>query len=120
MKKLYIVKSQRDFNNIIKVGQVFKNKSFIIYKKSNDLPYSRYGISVGKKLGNAVYRNKYKRKIREIINNYQKKYINSNDYIIILRGNAKNKKYHELNEDFLYLMKKIGKDLKNEEKIKQI
>lgn len=118
MKKLYIVKSQRDFNNIIKTGQVFKNKSFVIYKKINKLPYSRYGISVGKKIGNAVYRNKYKRKIREIINNYQKMYVNSNDYIIILRGSAKDKNYHELNEEFLSIMAKVRKDIKNEEKNK--
>ena len=76
MRKIYIVKSARDFERIIKTGQLSKNKSFIVYYSDNNLPYNRYGISVGKKLGNAVYRNKYKRKIRAIIDNYKKNYIN--------------------------------------------
>lgn len=114
MKKLYIVKKQVDFDRIIKTGTYKKNKSFIIYYEQNHLPYDRYGISVGKKLGNAVFRNKYKRKIRAIIDNYKKLYINNKDYIIILRGRAKDKNYHELNEDFLSLINNIRKESKNE------
>ena len=110
MKKLYIVKSHQDFDRIIKTGRRIKNKSFIIYSIENNLPYDRYGVSVGKKLGNAVYRNKYKRKIRAIIDNYKKLYINNRDYIIILKGSTNEKTYQELNRDFLSLMNHIGKD----------
>ena len=112
MKKKYIVKSQRDFNRIIKTGRVKKNKTFIIYYESTELPYDRYGISVGKKLGNAVFRNKYKRKIRSIIDNYKKLYVNSKDYIIILRRSEKEKSYQELNQELLSLMDKIKKEPK--------
>ena len=101
MRKLYVVKNARDFERIIKEGHYVKNKSFIIYYSKNDLQYSRYGISVGKKLGNAVFRNKYKRKIRAIIDNYKKNYINIQDYIIILRGSAKDKNYQELEKDYI-------------------
>lgn len=116
MKKLYIVKDPRHFEKIIKTAKFKKNKSFVIYNESNNLPYDRFGISVGKKLGNAVYRNKYKRKIRSIIDNYKKLYVNGRDYIIILRGSAKEKTYQELNEDFLSLMDNKRKDMKYEEK----
>ena len=111
MRKLYIVKSARDFEKIIKTGKIVKNKSFIIYYQASNLPYNRYGISVGKKLGNAVYRNKYKRKIRAIIDNLKKDYINKKDYIIILRGSAKNKTYKELEKDYVALINNIGKDI---------
>lgn len=111
MRKLYIVKNARDFEKIIKTGKIIKNKSFIIYYQNNDLPYNRYGISVGKKLGNAVYRNKYKRKIRAIIDNFKKNYINHKDYIIILRGSAKDKTYQELEKDYIALINNIGKDI---------
>lgn len=110
MKKLYIVKKHQDFDRIIKTGKRKTNKSFIIYSIENNLPYDRYGVSVGKKLGNAVYRNKYKRKIRAIIDNYKKLYINNRDYIIILKGSTNEKTYQELNRDFLSLMNHIGKD----------
>ena len=62
MKKKYIVKNSRDFEKIIKDGKCKKNISFIIHSKKNELEYDKYGISVSKKLGNAVFRNKYKRK----------------------------------------------------------
>ena len=119
MRKLYIVKDSKDFERIIKTGKVIKNKSFVIYYSSNNLPYCRFGISVGKKIGNAVHRNKYKRRIRTIIDNSKKDYINSQDYIIILRGSAKDITYQELEQDFLMVMNNIRKDLKqNEEKNK--
>ena len=83
MRKLYIVKNSRDFEKIITTGKIIKNKSFVVYSIENNLPYSRFGISVGKKIGNAVNRNKYKRRLRNIIDKYKKDYINSKDYIII-------------------------------------
>lgn len=104
MKKKYIVKNSRDFENIIKTGSCKKNKSFVIHYKKNDLPYDRFGISVSKKLGNAVFRNKYKRKIRSIVDKYKKLYINSKDYIIILRRSALEKSFLDLEKDFNDLM----------------
>lgn len=104
MKKKFIVKDTRDFQDIIKNGFCKKNKSFVIHYRKNKLPYDRYGISVSKKLGNAVFRNKYKRKIRVIADNYKKLYINHKDYIIILRKNALEKSFAELEKDFNALM----------------
>ena len=117
MRKLYIVKNERDFDRIIKEGRYRKNSSYVIYYEKNNLPYDRFGISVGKKIGNAVHRNKYKRKLRAIIDNYKKLYVNNQDYIIILRGIAKEKEYKELENEFLQLMDNIRKDIKlHEEK----
>lgn len=107
MKKKYIVKNQREFSKIIKNKNFIKNKSFVIYYENNNLLYDRYGISVGTKLGNAVFRNKYKRKIRAIVDNYKKDYINNKDYIIILRESGSKKSFNELEIDFLSLIKKI-------------
>jgi len=106
MRKLYVVKNSQDFDNIIKNGNCQKNKSFVIHSMPNNLPYDRFGISVSKKLGNAVFRNKYKRKMRAIIDNYKKLYINSKDYIIILRRTAIEKSFLDLEKDFNNLMKK--------------
>ena len=106
IRKLYIVKSTRDFDKIIKEGKYLKNKYFVIYYKDNNLPYDRFGISVSKKLGNAVFRNKYKRKLRSIIDNYKKECINSKDYIIILRKEAISKNFNDLQQEFLNIMPK--------------
>ena len=112
MKKKFIVKSTRDFDSIIKNGICIKNKYYVIYYQKNNLSYDRYGISVSKKLGNAVFRNKYKRKIRAIIDNYKKVYINNEDYIIILRKEAINQKYEILQDSFFAIMNKRTKGIK--------
>ena len=104
MKKKLIVKNNRDFEDIINNGICKKNQSFIVHIKSNNLSFDRYGISVSKKLGNAVFRNKYKRKIRSIIDIYKKNYINMKDYIIILRKGALDKSFEELKKDLIDLL----------------
>ena len=111
IRKLYIVRTTRDFDDIIKNGKCIKNSCFVIHYKDNNLPYDRFGISVSKKLGNAVFRNKYKRKLRTIIDNYKKEYINNKDYIIILRKEALSRNFKELNKDFLELMPKNKKGI---------
>lgn len=116
IRKLYIVKSTRDFDDIIKNGTCIKNHYFVIHFKDNKLPYDRFGISVSKKLGNSVFRNKYKRKIRSIINNYKKEYLNNQDYIIILRKEAISKKFNELNQSFFDLMLTSERKNQNETK----
>ena len=116
MRKLYIVKEHKDFDRIIKNGKFKKSRYYVIYYDDNEFAYDRFGISVGKRIGNAVNRNKYKRKLRAIIDNYKKIYVNSKDYIIILRGSAKNIPYLELNEDFLKIMNNIRKEIQNEKK----
>ena len=109
MKKRDIIKNSYEFESIIKNGTCEKSKYFIIHyidTKKND----RFGISVSKKIGNAVIRNKYKRKIRSIIDNYRKLYINYKDYIIILKKEAINVEYKKLEEDLFSLINRHRED----------
>ena len=108
MRKLYIVKKSHQFEEIIKKGNCIKNRYYVIYSLKNNLPYDRFGISVSKKLGNAVFRNKYKRKLRAIIDNYRKLYINQKDYIIIIRKESIDKPFELIEREFIDLMKKKG------------
>ena len=106
MKKINILKNSRDFDRIIKNNRPYKYKEYIIYlERTNDDIY-KFGISVGKKIGNAVRRNKVKRQIKSIIdkNNYQN---NFNCIIIVGRGiNEKN--YNEIEKDLLICLKNIN------------
>ena len=67
MKKKDIIKSQKEFNLIIKTGKFIKNDDYVIYYKDNQLSKKRFGVAVSTKLGNAVTRNKLKRQTKEII-----------------------------------------------------
>ena len=41
------------------------DETLILFAAPNDLPYCRLGLSVAKKVGNAIVRNRWKRLIRE-------------------------------------------------------
>ena len=84
MKKINIVKSNEEFNLVINKGQVYKNKHFVLYTMNNTLDNYRIGISVGKKVCNAVNRNKLKRQVRNILDYHKNLYSKSRDYIIIV------------------------------------
>lgn len=68
MKKEYRVKSEKDFQRVFKAGTSVANRQFVVYslpKSEND--HYRVGLSVSKRLGNAVKRNEIKRRIRHSI-----------------------------------------------------
>ena len=110
MKKEETVKNNREFDTIIKIGQVQKNSEFIIYYVSNDKNINRFGISVGKKIGNAVTRNYYKRIIRNMCDINKNLYSNSKDYIIIMRKGLTLLSFDEANKSFFIFIKKINKE----------
>lgn len=107
MKKIEVVKNNRDFEKIIKKGKCLKNKEFVIYYIDNELEYDRFGISVSKKIGNAVTRNYYKRIIRNICDKNKNIYSKGKDYIIIMRKGLMELNFIKMNESFEYLIKKI-------------
>ncbi|ATX71682.1 ribonuclease P protein component [Spiroplasma clarkii] len=67
MKNQYIIKKNHHFQNIISNKKYIKSPSFVIYYFIDDKKRFKYGVSVGKKLGNAVFRNKVKRQIRQMV-----------------------------------------------------
>ncbi|NLC54877.1 MAG: ribonuclease P protein component [Erysipelothrix sp.] len=106
MKKERRIKRADEFQGIIKKRNSELNSKFVIYHVPKQESYARVGVSVGKKLGNAVLRNKVKRQLRMMIQDiYQKSY--SFDSVVIVRSKyfksdyASNKQ--ELNELFDYI-----------------
>ena len=113
MNKLHTIKKNYEFSNIIHNCSYIKSKCFIIYyNKDNGFDYYRFGISVSKKLGNAVHRNKYKRQMRYIIDKYKKYYQNGYDYIIILKNGYVDLDFESKEKDFISAIEKINSMVK--------
>lgn len=113
MKKINIIKKEQEFTEIINNCSYRKNPYFVIYYRKND-KYNRYGISVPKKTGKANIRNKVKRQVKNIIDIHEKNIKNPYDYVIIIRKRLIELTYHQIEENLINLMNKIGE--KNEEK----
>lgn len=72
-------------------------------------PYTRYGISIGSKVGNAVVRNKVKRRIRACVGNITNSgvVLNKKNVIIVARSGIENMSYQEIYQNLKYLLCKI-------------
>ena len=85
MKIINRIKANDDFATTIKKGRTQRDQSYVIHYNTNSLNYTRVGISVSSKLGNAVVRNHIKRQIRSMCDsliNYEKQSI---DIVIIAK-----------------------------------
>lgn len=106
MKKEYRVKRNIDFQAIIKKKKSVASKHFVIYSSRNDLDHYRVGISVSKKLGKAVQRNKIKRQVRSMVKEVFDEN-QSRDYVVIVRNHYLNKTFDENKQDLMKLHNKI-------------
>ena len=80
----YRIKKYTEFQKVIEEGDIKKTCFFVSYTTPNNLGYSRFGISVPKKTGNAVVRNKIKRQVRSAIGQ-STKFEPSIDTVLIVR-----------------------------------
>ena len=59
------VRSGLDFRRAYQQRSVASDQNLVVYGAANGLPYCRLGLSVSRKVGGAVVRNRWKRLIRE-------------------------------------------------------
>ncbi|MGQ7462495.1 ribonuclease P protein component [Streptococcus suis] len=104
MKKSYRVKRERDFNAIFTQGQNVANRRFVIYRLPKEQPHFRVGLSVSKKLGNAVTRNKIKRRLRHILIEYGPNLV-TDDFVVIARKGVETLTYPELEQNLFHVLK---------------
>ena len=106
MNKKYRIKKNEEFSRIIAKKKSKASDTFVIYYDDKREANSRVGISVSKKMGDAVTRNKIKRQIRMMfINNYD--FENEKiDVIVIVRKPYLEKTYETNLTELEKLIKK--------------
>ena len=106
MKKYEIVKEHKEFDDILTNGSYRKNNYYVIYNKDSNYNFPRFGIAVGKKIGNAVIRNKVKRQVRMIISSNKNLFKNNKDYIIIVKKAFLDINFNTKNNELIKLLEK--------------
>lgn len=107
MKKEYRIKKNKEIEEILKNKKYYTSPYFIIYKKFNETSHFRYAISVGKKIGNAVTRNRIKRQVTAIIDNLNIDIDNNIDIFIIVRTKVLDIDYENMKNNIKYLLLKL-------------
>ena len=105
MKKRFRVKKEKDFSAIFKKGENFANRKFVIYRLENNEQHFRVGLSVSKKLGNAVTRNQIKRRIRHILIEHKDQLVENVDFVVIARKGVEILDYAEMEKNLLHVLK---------------
>ena len=113
LKKINVLKNNRDFDRLIKNNKPFIYKDFLLYVEKNTDCIYHFGISVSKHITNAVGRNRLKRQIREIISHNE--FINSFNCVIIARKSIINSDYNKMKENLEFCFNKLN-IIKGEEK----
>ena len=105
MKVINRIKASDDFALAIKKGRAQRNQSFVIHYRPNEFTYTRVGISVSSKLGNAVVRNLIKRQIRSMLDSLIDYNSQSFDIVIIAKANFLNRSYDDNKQSLQELLK---------------
>ena len=67
MQRRHRLTSTKQFSQIHREGQSIANRFLVVRVLSNGLDHSRFGFLVSKRIGNAVVRNRVKRRLREVV-----------------------------------------------------
>lgn len=105
MNKRQRVKKNEDFQIIFKRGKSFANRQFVVYCLEKEQEEFRLGLSVSKKVGNAVVRNRIKRYIRQTFLELKDQVSSQMDYIIIARNPAAKLDFHETKKSLEHVLK---------------
>ncbi|MEW6107941.1 MAG: ribonuclease P protein component [Nitrospirota bacterium] len=93
---LHPINKNGDFKKVFEQGSKFSSKYLVIYARPNRLTYSRLGLSVSKKIGNAVTRNRIKRRLREAIRKQLMDKPVRYDFVVVARRSSVEAEFSDL------------------------
>jgi len=108
MKYTVVLKNNQDFRKLYRRGKTAAHPVMAVYCRGNGRKENRVGVTVSKKLGNAVWRNRVKRRLRAVYRLNEEKLLPGRDLILIGRKAAHDASFPELERVFVTLSEKLG------------
>ncbi len=102
------IRSRADYLKVQNTGKRTRGRNLIILFIDNGLPITRFGITVSRKTGNAVTRNRIKRRLREIQRQNRSRFVSGKDMVVIATRQAPGASYAELEREYLKLADGAG------------
>ena len=90
------------------------NGMIVLYARKNRTSTNRVGITVSKKLGHAVVRNRVRRRLREVYRLNETLFRPGWDIVVVARSRAISADFKELTGAYLSLARKAGILLENQ------
>ena len=111
------------FSSALKLNHIFRrlyatsghaNGYLVLYARPNRSATNRVGITVSKKLGHAVVRNRVRRRLREVYRLNETLFRPGWDIVVVARSRAISADFKELTGAYLSLARKAGILLENQ------
>lgn len=108
MKAAVTLKRNHEFQRLYRKGKSAAAPTLALYCRKNRQPENRLGLTVGKKVGGAVTRNRVRRRLREIYRLHQGELRTGYDIVVVARVRAAHSRYRELERSLLSLSDRLG------------
>lgn len=108
MKALLTLKKNHEFRRLYRSGTSAAGGCLVVYCRKNRLRRNRLGLAVSTKIGNAVKRNRARRRMREVYRLNADKLRPGWDVILVARSRTISAPWPELEAAFFRLCKKLG------------
>ncbi len=105
------------FSSALKLNHIFQrlyhtnglaNGYLVLYARPNRSAANRVGITVGKKLGKAVVRNRVRRRLREVYRLHEDRFKPGWDIVVVARSRCVDADFEKLTASYLSLAQKAG------------
>ncbi len=105
------------FSSALKLNHIFRrlyatagvaNSYLVLYARRNRTATNRVGVTVGKKLGHAVVRNRVRRRLREIYRLNEDRFLPGWDIVVVARHRCIDADFGKLTHAYLSLAEKAG------------
>lgn len=107
MQKQHRLRKSRDFAAARREGKSWADRRLVLVARRTEGEHSRFGFSVSKRVGNAVVRNRVKRRLKEAARVELLPHIESGwDFVVIARKDAAVADYHRLKNSLQRLFRR--------------
>jgi ribonuclease P protein component len=93
-----------EFDAVYRAGRRRSSSHFTVFLRANEMPESRFGVSIKKALGGAVVRNRIRRRLREIVRCHRSEIPAGWDIVIHPKSAVDKAPFAELTEELLRLL----------------
>ena len=97
-----------EFERAYRQGTSYRGRLLSLHAFPNEIGIPRLGLSVSKKVGNAVTRNAVRRRLKEVFHLTIERMPGSFDLVVSAKRGAGEASFEELNQEFLRALGKIG------------